>query len=389
MKFSLKAYLVIPILLCSNLAISAENAYSLRLIGDYTIKTGTIFEREEFGGISSIDRLPNGDFLALSDERGGGHGGPRFYSLSIKLDTESIKQVTINNVVHLKYPDGSTLPSSKPTIDPEGLRVAPNGNLYISSEGNWNENPLERYQPLIGEFKTDGSLVRVINTSIKFNYADNKTSGARDNKVFESIAVTPSGQIFTANEDALIDDGNAASAKAGSLIRVVKIDPSSDQPAQEYAYELPKISLDETGKEKYPPGNGLVELLALSENEFIAVERAYVDGVGITVNLIKAKIEKDTTNISAFNSLINKKFKPMERKMLLSMPVTYHGIRIDNIEGISLGPVLRNGNQTLILVSDNNFDENQVTQFLAFELLGSPPLAAEQIQEVALKKPSY
>jgi hypothetical protein len=50
------------------------------------------------------------------------------------------------------------------------------------------------------------------------------------------------------------------------------------------------------------------------------------------------------------------------------MPVTDQGVKLDNIEGISWGPRLANGNRTLVLVADNNFADNQVTQFLAFEV---------------------
>ena len=43
-------------------------------------------------------------------------------------------------------------------------------------------------------------------------------------------------------------------------------------------------------------------------------------------------------------------------------------MHIDNIEGVSFGPKLPNGNSTLIFVSDNNFSKEQVTQLLLFEI---------------------
>ena len=39
-----------------------------------------------------------------------------------------------------------------------------------------------------------------------------------------------------------------------------------------------------------------------------------------------------------------------------------------NMEGMTLGPELSDGHQTLILVSDNNFNPSQVTQFIALAL---------------------
>ena len=40
------------------------------------------------------------------------------------------------------------------------------------------------------------------------------------------------------------------------------------------------------------------------------------------------------------------------------------GIPIDNIEGMTFGPPLPDGRQTLVIVSDNNFNAGQFTQFI-------------------------
>ena len=45
------------------------------------------------------------------------------------------------------------------------------------------------------------------------------------------------------------------------------------------------------------------------------------------------------------------------------------GIFIDNVEGITFGPKLANGNQSLVLITDNNFSDKQKTQVLVFELV--------------------
>ena len=42
---------------------------------------------------------------------------------------------------------------------------------------------------------------------------------------------------------------------------------------------------------------------------------------------------------------------------------------LDNIEGMTLGKTLENGNQTIIFISDNNFQNSQRTQFLVFEII--------------------
>jgi hypothetical protein len=44
------------------------------------------------------------------------------------------------------------------------------------------------------------------------------------------------------------------------------------------------------------------------------------------------------------------------------------GIYIDNIEGMTFGPLLSNGHKTLVFVADNNFSKDQKAQLLLFEI---------------------
>jgi hypothetical protein len=342
---------------------------ALRWIGSFEIPTGTLFAGLEFGGISGLDRAPDGRYWAISDDRGGERGPPRFYEMKINLDAQALHSVGIERMVVLQGPDGQPLPSANPTVDPEALRVAPNGHLYIASEGQWRADPARRFQPFVREHRADGSFVREFRTPEAFNLVDNATTGARNNKVFESLAVAPGGDVFAANEEALIDDGPVATSLAGSVLRVVRLSATTGIPVAQYAYRLPAIPSLRPEQVSVRADNGLTELLAVSDTAFIAVERAYVPGEGVTVRLVLTRIEDDTTDVSALKSLRNTSFKPMTRELLLELRVRHEGVSIDNIEAIAWGPVLTNGNRTLILVSDNNFSRRQTTQFLAWELV--------------------
>lgn len=348
---------------------------ALRWIGSFTLPTNTLFEGVAFGGISGLDRAPDGRYWAISDDRGGRHGPPRFYALQLDVDQQGFRGVSIERMVVLQGPDGQPLPSGVPTADTEAIRMAPNGNLYIASEGHWSRNPNARHQPFVREFQTDGRWVRSFELPPAFEYADNATTGARSNQVFESLAVTPGGAVFVANEDALIDDGPVASPSNGSWLRVLKLDAASGQPVAQYSYALPPIPLRRSPANGLSAparaDNGLADLLALDETRFIAVERAYVPGEGVTVRLVLARIEPDTTDISQIKSLTNAAFQPMSRELLLELPIPLQGLLLDNIEAIAWGPVLANGNRSLVLMSDNNFSRLQTTQFLALEVL--PP----------------
>ena len=259
--------------------------FSMRLIGQQSLPTGTLFQNVEFGGISGLDRATDGNYWALSDDRGGERGTPRFYNISLDYDAAGFRGVTINSQANMHRPDGTAFPATARTVDPEGIRLAPNGNLYWSSEGNWNANAANRYQPFIREMKTDGTFVRSFNTPAMFDYVDNSSTGGRNNKLFEALAVTPNGKIYTANEDALIQDGNITTLTTGSKVRVTALDPVSGNATAQYVYELPKIPVDAAPGAPFGPDNGLPEMLAISDNQFIAVERAFAFGVGNTIRL--------------------------------------------------------------------------------------------------------
>jgi hypothetical protein len=346
--------------------------FSLRVIGEQRIATGTLFEGVEFGGISGLDRAADGAYWALSDDRGGERGTPRFYNLSLDYDAAGFNGVTINSQTYMQRPDGSTFPSNARTVDPEGIRVAPNGNLYWSSEGNWNANPASRYQPFVREMTTSGAYVREFATPAMFDYVDNTTTGGRNNKLFEALTVAPNGTVWTANEDALIQDGPLTSISNGSVVRVTALDPVSGTAGAQYVYALPQIPVDAVPGAPFGPDNGLPELLAISDTQFIAVERAFAFGVGNTIRLTLAEITPDTTDVSSFASLTGATYTAMRRELLLEMPITYDGITLDNIEAISWGHTLANGNRTLVLAADNNFSGTQVTQFIALEVSAVP-----------------
>ncbi|MFZ5454997.1 MAG: esterase-like activity of phytase family protein [Pseudomonadota bacterium] len=346
--------------------------FSLRVIGATSLPTGTLFQGVEFGGISGLDRAADGTYWAIADDRGGERGTPRFYNLSLDYDAAGFNGVTINSQTYMQRPDGTTFPSNARTVDPEGIRVAPNGNLYWSSEGNWNANAASRYQPFVREMTTSGVFVREFATPAMYNYVDNASTGGRNNKLFEALTVTPNGTIYTANEDALVQDGPLTSVSNGSVVRLTALDPVSGAAGAQYAYELPPIPVDAVPGAPFGPDNGLPELLAISDTQFIAIERAFAFGVGNTIRLTLAEITADTTDVSSFASLTGADYTPMRRTLLLEMPITFEGITLDNIEAISWGKTLANGNRTLVLAADNNFSATQSTQFIALEIAPVP-----------------
>ncbi len=346
-------------------------AAKLRFIDAYEIPTRTQFKDLAFGGISGLEKTPDGDYLAISDERGNEHGGPRFYRLSLDYDAKGFKSATINSQHYFKQPDGKAFSNTQATVDPESVRIAPNGHYYWASEGNFSPNPALRTQPHIHEIQSDGTFVKAFNIPSLYHYNDGKTTGGRDNKLFESLTIDENGTVYTVNEDALVQDGNVANPQRPAWTRVTAFDPKTGNATAQYAYSLSYTPMNGNGVKKYtPPLNGVTEMLALGNKAFLMIERAYSANTGHIIKLVKASITDKTTDISQLTSLKDQTFTPMKKKQVLFIPPRYHGLVTDNIEGITWGKTLENGNRTLILVSDNNFAKHQVTQFLALEVIG-------------------
>jgi hypothetical protein len=73
----------------------------------------------------------------------------------------------------------------------------------------------------------------------------------------------------------------------------------------------------------------------------------------------------DTSKISSFKNGVEG-VEPLRKKLLLNLDDLE--IDLDNLEGLAFGPKLPDGSQTLLLVSDDNFSDLQITQFLLFKV---------------------
>ena len=118
----------------------------------------------------------------------------------------------------------------------------------------------------------------------------------------------------------------------------------------------------------FPPDNGLVELVAVDNvGTLLAMERSFWEGYGNTVKLFEVKTA-GATDVSGCFSLDDDEcqdYEPVSKQEILVLdPSTTP--RPDNLEGATFGPMLADGRYSLILVSDNNFNPGQTTQFIAY-----------------------
>jgi len=111
-------------------------------------------------------------------------------------------------------------------------------------------------------------------------------------------------------------------------------------------------------------------MLTINNHEFLILERSDVQAAdGSYSNYIRIyKVDtRQASNISQMDSLLSGDFKPVSKELVLNLN-TLNLPKLDNIEGMTWGPKLENGHDSLVLISDNNFNSTQVTQFLAFDV---------------------
>jgi hypothetical protein len=120
------------------------------------------------------------------------------------------------------------------------------------------------------------------------------------------------------------------------------------------------------------PDTGLVDIAAIDENNFYTMERTYYPFLAKNlIRIFKCRISHQTTDLSKIGALKNETYTKVEKELVADLDdflVEMNPHLLDNIEGLTFGPILPNGNSTLIVVSDNNFNKSQRTLFMAFEI---------------------
>jgi 3-phytase len=190
---------------------------------------------------------------------------------------------------------------------------------------------------------------------------------------FESLNLTPDGRrLVTAGEGALFQDGPASTFTNGSLARILVYDLRKRMPISEYVYEVAPWA--------EPSGifgvNGIVEVLPIDDagtrlvmGRSFSVGGVLGGGTGnvVVINEVSTQGATDVLGVEAlYEAGSPVSFTSVSQRQVFAFDDL--GIPIDNIEGMTIGPPLTDGRQTLIIVSDNNFSAGQFTQFVVLAL---------------------
>ena len=368
------ALLFLTLTSCSSVKVANSNKPNptLKFVNSIEIPFNQEFKNSAIGGLSSIDYDSKNDlYYFICDDRSV-YNDARFYTAKIKLTADTIHQINFQDVIALqnkagqKYSNWEKYPDS--SIDPEEMRYNPKTNSLIwSSEGarviakdfTVIQDPSLQFTKLNGEFSSAVDLPA--------NLRMQKTEkGPRSNGVLEGITYsTDFSTIYTNIEEPLYEDGSQATTTKGGLIRIYTFDTKTKKNTAQYAYSLDPIAIEPNPKTAFAV-NGVSTIQYYDKNQLFIVERSYSTGKqACTVKVYLCDFTR-ATNVINSPSLQNESIVISTKKLILNMDDL--GIFIDNIEGITFGPKLANGNQSMLFVSDNNFSEKQKTQILLFEV---------------------
>ena len=329
----------------------------IEFIGEATFPTQFYSFGGQIGGLSGITYDATRDvYYTLSDDR----SDSRFYTVTIDLSDEMLENgdVTFRDVTKLNDENGD--PFADGTIDPEGIALTDRDTLFIASEGDASQV----ISPFVNEFTLEGTQFKELSIDAKYT-TPNGFAGIRNNLAFESATVSPdNGSVYTGVENALTQDGPAASLEDTSLSRIREWDARTGEDNAEYTYVI-----DPVPEESVPAGefetNGLVELLAIDDRgTLLSLERSFSSGVGNGIKLYEVTTAA-AEDISDVFSLTAEPVENIAQKDLV-LDLGDLGMTLDNVEGMTWGPDLADGRKSLVMVSDNNFNDDQFTQFLAF-----------------------
>ncbi len=339
---------------------------------------------------SSIAYTGKGNRYIMACDRGPADGTVawrcRVHLVDITVTGKSAAEATLKETILLKDEEGKSFvgiasafdkerPAASMRLDPEGVRVARDGTIWISDE----------YGPYVYHFDTKGKRIGSVRVPEKFliakpmakeqdEIAANK-SGRVTNKGMEGLAITPDGSALVgAMQSPLIQDGG----KQGVNHRLIRFDLKTGA-TREYVYPISKAGLY------------ISEIVAVNDHEFLVDERDSKGGKQAQVKKLFLIDLEGASDVSGRDALpkdsVPEGVVPVKKKLFLDLLAERHHLAGPDfpakIEGLAFGPDLPDGRHLLIITSDNDLKANEPTWIYAFaidkDLL--PNYKAQQIDE--------
>jgi len=359
---------IVPVMVSAQVAtpeIPTADIGHARVIGMQVVPNDLMVDDTLVGGLSGLDYDPQtGQWIAISDDRSQ-NAPARFYTLDLAYSSTSFESVAVEHAVTLLQADGTPYPPKVDggnVADIESVRFDPlTGLVWYATEADVSL----RLPPWIAVSTLSGQFVSQPTLPSMFALDPEGIVGPRDNQGFEGLSFSADGNtVWLGLENGLLQDGPLATHEHGATTRISNIDRSG-RLLNQYAYELEAIPVETPAYFD----TGMSDLLTVDATHFLTLERTTVqDAQGEYNNFIRI-FEIDITGATDIKGrawLDGEAFVPVSKTLVLDLNAT--GIELDNIEGMTWGPELDNGNRSLILVSDNNFSPLQITEFVVIEI---------------------
>lgn len=336
----------------------------VNFLDDYIIPAKAFMEDEEIGGLSGID-FDGENFYVVCDAP----SSPRFYKINIKTSLQQIDTIVFEKQIELQN-TSAFIKNNR--FDLESILYNAEKNRFIlSSEGSIKNEK----NPTIFNVDAEGNYQSYYQLPSYFSAEGDQHP--RHNGVFEGLshAIKKSG-IWTATELPLTEDGPQPKLyRTKSPVRFTYFNEANEAEFQ-FSYLLEPIQ-----KIPYLPFsiNGVTDILEIAPKQFLVLERAFSAGRGKRANSVLL-FKTDATNasntlaIEQLKGKMKKEFIPATKELIFNFKQIRKQLqqqRIDNIEGISFGPKLPNGNASIFVISDNNFNSfaQQINQVIWLELV--------------------
>jgi hypothetical protein len=315
-------------------------------------------------GLSGITYAGNDTYYVINDNAPTGNA--KFHTFTIKIQgTAPAIQILPVSTTYLTTATGAAIPAQ--ALDNEGVAMTRDGKLWISSEGYITRNPV--VNPTINQFSVKtgqqlGTLPIDAKFKATFDANGNQLTGIQSNRGFEGLTITPDNRYLTAmTESALITDGTQKLLKNTltnpnefKRLRVLRNDLQT-QTSQEFLYNAETIPLN-----IFAPGlTAVSEILALDStgDRYLALERTYVQS---SPSVFSARLYefdlKGATDIRTRNAG-SSGIIPAQKQLVFDFASLK--TKMPNLEAMTWGPVLPNGQRSLILMSDNNYSPSSPT----------------------------
>ena len=326
-------------------------------------------DRGPFNGLTDVPYIDRFHFFHITTELGAVFPNIHLVLLDTRFLKNEVGQTFVGAAGAFNLNDErATL-----RLDPEGIRVGPNGTFFLSDE----------YGPYVFEFDRQGHLLHRINVPSRYLIANpssdgnaellNNTSGRQANRGMEGLAISPDGtRLFGIMQNALIQDHGLSPGTTNRLgvnNRILEINLLTGE-THEYVYVLDAINR----------GQGVSEMLAINDHEFLVDER---DNRSNLQSPPQAPTRKTiykidlagATDVSGIDSLpagaLPAGVVPATKTLFIDLLDPAFNLApsiAEKIEGLAWGPDLEDGRHVLYVTSDNDLEPGLATQIYAFAI---------------------